>query len=66
MQLFNGSLEPLSAEVDVSQVRDILVGEDGMVLLIYASDAGYVDLLSAFTNGSVSDGGTGVDETEGE
>lgn len=66
VQLFNGSLEPLSAEVDVSQVRDILVGEDGMVLLIYASDAGYVDLLSAFTNGSVSDGGTGVDETEGE
>ncbi|MDD6274808.1 MAG: DUF5711 family protein [Clostridiaceae bacterium] len=64
VQLFSGSLEPLSAEVDVSQVRDILVSEEGRVLLIYASDAGYVDLLSAFANKPVSgaDGG----ETEGK
>ncbi len=66
VQLFNRSLEQLSAEVSISQVRDILVGEDGRVLLIYASDAGYVDLLSAFTNRPVTEGNTVSGETEGE
>lgn len=56
VQLFNAALEPLSAEVDVSQVRDILVNGDGRVLLIYASDAGYIDLISAFA-GKVTSGG---------
>lgn len=66
VQLFSGSLEPLSAEVDVSQVRDILVSKDGRVLLIYASDAGYVDLLSAFSNRPVTGEQAGGGETEGE
>ena len=56
VQLFTSALEPLSAEVDVSQVRDILVNGDGRVLLIYASDAGYIDLISAFA-GKVTSGG---------
>lgn len=60
VQLLDHTLNPLSNEVGVSQVRDILVNEEGRVLLIYASDAGYVDLLSAFT-GKLQN----TDQTEG-
>ena len=37
-------------------MRDILVNGDGRVLLIYASDAGYIDLISAFAD-KVTSGG---------
>lgn len=66
VQLLNSTLEPLSDEVSLSQVRDILVNEEGKVLLIYASDAGYLDLLSAFANGPGTSADAGSAETEGE
>ena len=66
VQLLNSTLEPLSDEVSLSQVRDILVNEEGKVLLIYASDAGYLDLLSAFANGPGTSVDAGSAETEGE
>ena len=66
VQLFNRLLEPLSAEVDVSQVRDIRVNQDGRTLLIYASDAGYIDLISAFTGKVVEEDETVQTSEEGE
>ncbi len=66
VQLFDRSLEPLSAEVSVSQVRDIRVSKDGRTLLIYASDAGYIDLASAFTGKAIVEDETTQNSKEGE
>lgn len=49
VQLFDLELNERSDEVSVSQVKDILVNDSGLVMLIYSTDAGYVDLLSAFS-----------------
>ncbi len=50
IQVFNGQLQELTDEVSVSQVRQIIMNEDGLIMLIYASDAGFIDLISAFQN----------------
>ncbi len=50
IQVFDDQLQELTDEVAVSQVRQIIMNEDGLVMLIYASDAGFIDLISAFQN----------------
>lgn len=50
IQIFDTQLQQLTDEVAVSQVRKIIVNEDGLVMLVYAADAGFIDLLSAFRN----------------
>ena len=50
IQVFDDQLQELTGEVAVSQVRKIIMNKDGLVMLIYASDAGFIDLISAFRN----------------
>ncbi|NLD86806.1 MAG: hypothetical protein GX633_00910 [Clostridiales bacterium] len=48
VEMFNITLKPYGQPVEVYGVRDLLVSEDGKTLLIYSSEAGYVDLLTPF------------------
>ena len=48
IQVFDTQLRELTDEIAVSQVRRIIINENGLVLLVYASDAGFIDLVSAF------------------
>lgn len=48
IQVFDTQLRELTDEIAVSQVRQIIINENGLVLLVYASDAGFIDLVSAF------------------
>jgi len=47
--LYNSDLDVLAESDDVTDVRSILVNQDGFVLLIYPSEAAYTQLLTSQT-----------------
>ncbi len=49
-EVYDRKLKAYGQPVEVYGVRDLLVNSDGKVLLIYSSEAGYVDFITPFKN----------------
>ena len=47
-EVYNKELKPYGQPVEVYGVRDLLINDEGKVLLIYSSEAGYVDFITPF------------------
>lgn len=50
IQVFDINLQKLTDEIAVSQIRKAMISGDGLVMFVYTSDAGFVDLITPFRN----------------